>query len=426
MSNNIINSIAVMNRAKQIIPGGVNSPVRAFKSVGGHPLFIDRGAGVYLFDIDGNRYIDYVSSWGALILGHAHPEIVTTLQKAIKNGLSFGAPCRAEVELAELINNLMPSIEMIRMVSSGTEATMSAIRLARGYTNRKKILKFDSCYHGHSDSLLVKSGSGILTLGIAGSAGVTEQTAEQTIVVPYNDLSATEEVFAAYGNDIAAIIVEPIAANNNVIVPKPGFLSGLRSICDKYNSLLIFDEVITGFRVALGGAQELYNIKADLTCLGKIIGGGMPVGAFGGRKEILEHLAPIGPVYQAGTLSGNPIAMHAGIATIKILCDKPDIYQQLHKVSTAITDGLVSAAKNNGLELSVNAVCGLFGFSIKNDPHNTLFNNFFHAMLEAGIYLAPSAYEAGFVSTVHDQQIINQTIACANASFEKIAQVELV
>lgn len=418
----IKSSIGLMEKAKQKIPGGVNSPVRAFKAVGGHPLFFQRGAGAYLFDVDGNRYIDYVGSWGPLILGHAHPEVVDAVQAALKNGMSFGAPCPAEVEMAELITSLMPSIEMVRMTSSGTEATMCAIRLARGYTGRKKILKFDSCYHGHSDSLLVKAGSGILTLGIAGSAGVIDQTAEQTLVVAYNDLNAVQQMFAAYGNDIAAIIVEPIAANNNVIMPVEGFLQGLRAICDQYGSILIFDEVITGFRVALGGAQELYNIRADLTCLGKIIGGGLPVGAFGGRKEILEKLAPLGPVYQAGTLSGNPIAMTAGIATLKLLRDKPEIYQQLHKATANLMQGLVDAAKEHDIELDVRNISSLFGMSFKHDPETRMFKQFFHAMLENGVYLAPSAFEAGFVSTAHDQQILAATITAAQKSFASVEE----
>ncbi len=412
-----------MERAKKAIPGGVNSPVRAFKAVGGDPRFIQRGAGAYIFDVDGNKYIDYVGSWGPLILGHAHPEVVEAVQAALKNGMSFGAPCAAEVEMAELITTLMPSIEMVRMTSSGTEATMSAIRLARGFTGRKKILKFDCCYHGHADPLLVKSGSGILTLGIAGSAGVIEPTAEQTVVVAYNDLQGVQQMFAAYGNDIAAIIVEPIAANNNVILPKAGFLQGLRDICDQYNSVLIFDEVITGFRVALGGAQELYGIQADLTCLGKIIGGGLPVGAFGGRRDILEMLAPVGPVYQAGTLSGNPIAMAAGITTLQILRDKPEIYSQLHTATAHLLQGIAAAAKEHDIVLDVRNVSSLFGMSFVGDNSNTFFKAFFHAMLETGVYLAPSAFEAGFVSTAHDAQILAATITAAQRSVASISDM---
>lgn len=420
--SNIQNSINLLQRAKQVLPGGVNSPVRAFKAVGGHPRFFERGEGAYMYDVDGNKYIDYVGSWGPLILGHAHPQVVEAVQNATQKGLSFGAPGAAEVEMAELINQLVPSMEMMRMVSSGTEATMCAIRLARGFTKRSKILKFDSCYHGHSDSLLVKAGSGILTFGIAGSAGVIDQLAEQTLVVPYNDLTAVQQMFAAYGNDIAAIIVEPIAANNNVIMPAPGFLNGLRAICDQYDSLLIFDEVITGFRVALGGAQELYNIRADLTCLGKIIGGGLPVGAFGGRKEIMQMLAPLGPVYQAGTLSGNPVTMAAGIATLKVLQQTPDLYQQLHKASERIMQDFTEAAAANDIELKTRFVSGLFGFSFVNDPENQMFNQFFQSMLEHGVYLAPSAYEAGFVSIAHNPQVLEETSAAAQACFAKVQQ----
>lgn len=420
--SSIQNSINLMQRAKQVLPGGVNSPVRAFKAVGGHPRFFQNGAGAYMFDVDGNKYIDYVGSWGPLILGHAHPQVVEAVQKATQKGLSFGAPGPAEVEMAELISQLVPSMEMMRMVSSGTEATMCAIRLARGFTKRHKILKFDSCYHGHSDSLLVKAGSGVLTFGIAGSAGVINQLAEQTLVVPYNDLTAVQQMFAAYGDDIAAIIVEPIAANNNVIMPAPGFLAGLRAICDQYQSLLIFDEVITGFRVALGGAQELYNIRPDLTCLGKIIGGGLPVGAFGGRKEIMQMLAPLGPVYQAGTLSGNPVTMAAGIATLKVLQQTPDLYQQLHTASETVMQSFTEAAAANDIQLETRLVSGLFGFSFVNDLENRMFNQFFQSMLEHGVYLAPSAYEAGFVSITHNAQVLEETAAAAQACFALVQQ----
>lgn len=424
-SANLEHSKALMQRAKEVMPGGVNSPVRAFKAVGGHPRFFARGTGAYMYDVDGNEYIDYVGSWGPLILGHAHPQVVGAVSAAAQNGLSFGAPSASEVEMAELITQLVPSIEMLRMVSSGTEATMCAIRLARGFTGRNKILKFDSCYHGHSDSLLVKAGSGVLTFGIAGSRGVINQLAEQTLVVPYNDLTATQQMFAAYGDDIAAIIVEPIAANNNVIMPEPGFLQGLRDICDQYNSLLIFDEVITGFRVALGGAQELYNIRADLTCLGKVIGGGLPVGAFGGRRDILEMLAPIGPVYQAGTLSGNPVAMAAGLATLKVLMQNPNVFQELHAASANVMQSFIAAAKANDIELSARYINGLFGFSFENDPNNVLFKQFYHLMLEHGVYLAPSAYEAGFVSTAHDAEVLAKTRAAAEQSFAQLRVEEL-
>lgn len=415
----LVNSELLMDRAQQVIPGGVNSPVRAFKGVGGTPVFFKRGSGPYLFDIDNNKYVDYVGSWGPLILGHAHPDVITAIKSAVDNGTSFGAPTALEVEIAELIVQLMPSIELVRMTSSGTEATMSAIRLARGYTRKNKIVKFDSCYHGHGDSLLVKSGSGILTLGIAGSAGVSEDTANQTIVVPYNDLNATQQVFATYGRDIAGIIVEPIAANNNVILPNPGFLDGLRNLCDQYGAVLIFDEVITGFRVALGGAQELYNIKADITCLGKIIGGGMPVGAFGGKKEIFQFLAPLGPVYQAGTLSGNPVAMAAGLATLQAL-QKPGVYQQLSHSAEQVMQIFKNAAEQHNIALQTVQVGGIFGFSFMEDPQQILFKQFFHAMLNNGIYLAPSAFEAGFVSLAHDDQTVKLTKQAVEQSFASI------
>lgn len=415
-------SIELMNRARNVIPGGVNSPVRAFKSVGGNPVFFESGSGAYMHDVDGKRYIDYVGSWGPLILGHNHPAVIAAIQTQLQSGLTFGAPSPLEVEMAELITQLMPSIEMVRMVSSGTEATMSAIRLARGFTGKNKILKFDACYHGHNDSLLVKAGSGILTLGLAGCAGVSTEVAQETIVIPYNDLTAVQQVFAKYGDDIAAIIVEPIAANNNLILPQAGFLAGLRAVCDQYNTVLIFDEVISGFRVALGGAQELYNIKADITCLGKIIGGGLPVGAFGGRKDIMEMLAPIGPVYQAGTLSGNPIAMSAGIATLKQL-QKPGVYQQLLQATQTVIQILKQHAAANDIEIEANALSGLFGFAFKNDPNNKMFNKFFHLMLQHGVYLAPSAFEAGFVSLAHDAKVLDETAIAAEKCFAALQNV---
>ncbi len=412
-------SKVLMQRAQAVIPGGVNSPVRAFKAVGGQPVFFKRGSGAYLFDEDDQQYIDYVGSWGPLILGHAHPAIVTAVQHAVQYGLTFGASTAVEVELAELITQLMPSIEQVRMTSSGTEATMSAIRLARGFTGKNKILKFDNCYHGHSDSLLVKAGSGLLTLGLAGCAGITSATAQQTLVAPYNDLVATQEIFAAHGADIAAIIVEPIAANMNLILPQTGFLAGLRALCDQYNSLLIFDEVITGFRVSLGGAQELYKITPDITCLGKIIGGGMPVGAFGGRKEIFAHLAPLGSVYQAGTLSGNPIAMTAGLTTLKEL-QKPGVYPQLAQACAQIVQGFAHSAEKYGIKLQVNYVGSVFGFSFVDDPAQKLFYKFFNLMLDNGVYLAPSAFEAGFVSLAHDQGVIEKTKAIIDSCLAKL------
>ncbi len=418
------NSKDLLQRAQMVIPGGVNSPVRAFKGVGGDPIFFASGSGAYMCDVDGNRYIDYVGSWGPLILGHNHPQVIQAIQAAVSHGLSYGAPTAIEVTMAEMITQLVPSMEMVRMVSSGTEATMSAIRLARGFTGRKKLLKFDACYHGHNDALLVRAGSGVLTLGIAGSAGVAATVAEQTLVVPYNDLAATQQMFATYGDDIAAIIVEPIAANNNLILPQAGFLAGLRALCDEYNSVLIFDEVITGFRVALGGAQELYNVRADLTCLGKIIGGGLPVGAFGGRRDILEMLAPLGPVYQAGTLSGNPIAMAAGFATLQQLL-KPGVYAQLAHASKTVTQYFTVCAAKYAIEMSVHSIGGLFGFKFVNDPQNVLFKKFFHLMLENGVYLAPSAYEAGFVSLAHDTEILARTAIAIEHSFAQL-QEELV
>lgn len=402
------------SRARNVMPGGVNSPVRAFKSVGGEPLFIARGAGAYLFDIQGKRYVDYVCAWGPLILGHAHPAVVAAVQDCATRGLSFGAPTAAEVELAEIITSLMPSIEMIRMVNSGTEATMSAIRLARGYTGRNKIIKFDSCYHGHSDSLLVKAGSGLLTCGISSSAGVPSGTAAETLIAPYNDLQVVQHLFSKFGDDIAGIIVEPIAANNNLILPKPGFLQGLRATCDQYKSVLIFDEVITGFRVAPGGAQELYNIKADLTCLGKIIGGGLPVGAFGGKREIMELMAPLGPVYQAGTLAGNPLAMAAGLATLKEL-QKPGVYAQLKQTTHAV------AALFQEFSIETQMACGVFGIKF---AETAMFNKFFHSMLKNGVNLAPSAFEAGFVSTAHDQLALQATRMAIEESLETCVETQ--
>ncbi len=409
---NTSKSRSLHEKACQVIPGGVNSPVRAFKAVGGQPIFFKRGAGAYIYDVDDNCYIDYVGSWGPLILGHAHPAVVAAIQATMHNGLSFGASTPLEVELAELVTTLMPSMEMVRMTSSGTEATMSAIRLARGYTGKTKIIKFDSCYHGHSDSLLVKAGSGILTLGIAGCAGIPADIAQHTLVIPYNDLAATEQALQQYSN-------EPIAANNNLILPAPGFLAGLRALCDKYHAVLIFDEVITGFRVALGGAQALYNIQPDITCLGKIIGGGMPVGAFGGRAEIFAHLAPLGPVYQAGTLSGNPIAMSAGLATLKEL-QKPNIYTQLAAATDNLMQAIHTIAIQHKININVRNVGSLFGLSFLDDPEQKLFNRFFHRMLENGVYLAPSAFEAGFVSVAHDPEVIDKTKLAVETSFANL------
>jgi glutamate-1-semialdehyde 2,1-aminomutase len=413
-------------RAQRTIPAGVNSPVRAFRSVGGTPRFFVRGEGAYLWDADGRRYIDYVGSWGPAIAGHAYAPAVRAVQEAAARGLSFGAPTEDEVEMAELLCRLVPSMDMVRLVSSGTEATMSALRLARGYTGRSKIVKFEGCYHGHGDSLLVKAGSGALTFGQPSSAGVPSAIANETIVLPYNDLSAVEAAFAAGGREIACIIVEPVVGNMNLIAPRPGFLQGLRAVCDRHGAVLIFDEVMTGFRVHLRGAQGLYGINPDLTTLGKVIGGGMPVGAFGGRRAIMEHIAPLGPVYQAGTLSGNPVAVAAGLATLKAI-EAPGFYEALAARTRALTDGLAAVARRAGVAFSAQAVGGMFGIyfaSTVPDGYDAVmacdkarFNRFFHAMLDAGVYLAPSAFEAGFVSAAHAEADIAATLAIAQSAF---------
>jgi len=408
--------------ACEVIPGGVNSPVRAFRGVGGNPVFFARAQGAYLFDADDRCYIDYVCSWGPAILGHAHPEVIREVQEAATLGLSFGAPTEVEVEMATRVRELMPSMELIRMVSSGTEATMSAIRLARGYTKRDMLVKFEGCYHGHSDSLLVKAGSGALTLGVPSSAGVPESLAVHTITLPYNDLAATQAFFAERGHEVACVIVEPVAGNMNLIPPVPGFLQGLRELCDSSGAVLIFDEVMTGFRVALGGAQALYGVKPDLTTLGKIIGGGMPVGAFGGRRDIMECIAPLGPVYQAGTLSGNPIAMRAGLMTLKLI-SQPGFHDQLSANTRALCDGFEAAGRAAGVPITTHQVGGMFGLFFSDKPvwsyedttHCDVehFKRFFHAMLEEGIYLAPSAFEAGFVSIAHTSADIANSVAAA-------------
>jgi len=416
----------LFERAQRVIPGGVNSPVRAFRSVGGTPRFFVRGEGPYLFDADGKRYIDYVGSWGPAILGHAHPAVVEAVQSAAAHGLSFGAPTELEIMLAEALIRRLPSLELVRLVSSGTEATMSALRLARGYTGRSKIVKFEGCYHGHGDSLLVKAGSGALTFGQPSSAGVPSAIAGETIVLPYNELTALEETFEADGDAVAAVIVEPIAGNMNLVVPKAGFLEGLRALCDRNGAVLIFDEVMTGFRVHARGAQGLYGVVPDLTTLGKVIGGGMPVGAFGGRRAIMEFIAPLGPVYQAGTLSGNPVAVAAGLATLAAT-ESPGFYARLSASTRALTDGLARAAKRQGVTFSAHAVGGMFGIYFAASPPATYaevlacdkdrFNRFFHGMLDAGIYLAPSAYEAGFVSAAHADADIADTVAAAEQAF---------
>ena len=421
----------LFHRAQQSIPGGVNSPVRAFKGVGGDPIFFTRAEGPYLYDADGKRYIDYVASWGPMITGHSNPEILAAVQQQMQNGLSFGAPTEIEILAAEKVKELVPSIELVRMVSSGTEATMSAIRLARGYTGRDKIVKFEGCYHGHADSLLVKAGSGALTLGEPNSPGVPEALARETITLTYNDIASVKAAFAEVGEQIACIIVEPVAGNMNCIPPVPGFLEGLRSICDKYGSVLIFDEVMTGFRVALGGAQTYYNIKPDLTTLGKVIGGGMPVGAFGGKREIMEYIAPLGPVYQAGTLSGNPIAMAAGLAMLQQV-SAPGFYDNLNKRVKQFTTGLEAAANAAGIALTTNEVGGMFGFFFTEEPQVSTFEQvsrcdierfrqFFHQMLDLGVYLAPSAYEAGFVSSTHNEALIEESLAAAAQAFAKLS-----
>lgn len=416
--------------AQQHIPGGVNSPVRAFRGVGGEPVFVQRGFGPYLFDTEGKRYIDYVGSWGPLILGHAHPEVITAVTQVMQHGLSFGAPTELETKMANLLCELMPSLELVRMVSSGTEATMSAIRLARGYTKRDRIVKFEGCYHGHADSLLVKAGSGALTLGEPSSPGVPRALAELTLTLDYNNSEQVREVFAQQGEQIAAIIVEPVAGNMNCIPPEPGFLETLREVCDQYGSVLIFDEVMTGFRVALGGAQARYGIQPDLTTLGKVIGGGLPVGAFGGRKAIMELISPLGPVYQAGTLSGNPVAMAAGLATLQQIA-VPGFFAIIEQRVSQLTQGLLKIAKATQVPFTTNQVGGMFGLfftetaTVTNYSQATAcnlpqFKRFFHAMLERGIYLAPSAFETGFVSIAHTSTEIEATLQAAKEVFETL------
>ncbi len=415
--------------AKKYIPGGVNSPVRAYQGVGGEPLFIKQGKGSKIFDVDGNSYVDYVLSWGPLILGHAHPEVVRAVREAIEAGMSFGAPTELELELAQMVVEAVPSIEMVRMVSSGTEAVMSAVRLARGYTGRDKIIKFEGCYHGHSDSLLIKAGSGVLTLGIPGTPGVTRGTAQDTILLPYNNLEAVKEVFEKQPAEIAAVIVEPVAGNMGVVLPRSGFLEGLRQLTTEYGALLIFDEVITGFRLAYGGAQELFKIEPDLTTLGKILGGGMPVGAFGGKKEIMEKVAPVGPVYQAGTLSGNPVAMAAGIATLKVL-QKPGFYASLEEKAQRLKEGMVSIVEELGLNYCLNA-CGsmmclffteekVVDFKTASTSQTDLYASYFWKMIERGVYLAPSQFEAAFLSIAHTNDDIDRTLEAARDSLKEV------
>ncbi|HEC12489.1 MAG TPA: glutamate-1-semialdehyde-2,1-aminomutase [Acidiferrobacteraceae bacterium] len=411
--------------AQKVIPGGVDSPVRAFKGVGGTPVFISRAQGAYLWDADGKQYVDYVGSWGPMILGHAHPEVLAAVSQAIQNGLSFGAPTEIETQMAETVCNLMPSIKKVRMVSSGTEATMSAIRLARGYTGRDKIIKFEGCYHGHADALLVKAGSGALTLGVPTSPGVPAVVAEHTVTLEYNNLNQVKQVMDEIGDQIACIIVEPVAGNMNCIAPEAGFLSGLRECCNTSGSALIFDEVMTGFRVGLGGAQGLYGVTPDLTTLGKVIGGGMPVGAFGGRANIMDHIAPDGPVYQAGTLSGNPIAMAAGLATLKQI-SSPGFFEALGNKTQTLVDGLTQRAQAANIPLTTQRIGGMFGLFFTDADQVSgfsqvmacdveRFKTFFHGMLAAGVYLAPSAFEAGFMSAAHSEADIQATLDAAEA-----------
>lgn len=423
-------SAQLFEKAQKVIPGGVNSPVRAFKGVGGTPVFIEKAEGAYITDSDGKKYIDYVGSWGPMVLGHNHPAIIDAVLKAVPNGLSFGAPTESEITLAELVCKLVPSIELVRMVSSGTEATMSAIRLARGYTGRDKIIKFEGCYHGHSDSLLVKAGSGALTLGQPSGPGVPADFAKHTLTCTYNDLDSVKQAFEQYPNDIACLIIEPVAGNMNCIPPKAGFLQGVRELCDQYGAVFIIDEVMTGFRVALGGAQSYYGVKPDLTTLGKIIGGGMPVGAFGGKKEIMEFIAPTGPVYQAGTLSGNPIAMAAGLACLTEL-SKAGNEEKLAAQTKTLAKGLKALADKHGVPFTVQYVGGMFGLFFTEQQEITdfqsvmkcdaaKFNRFFHLMLEQGVYLAPSAFEAGFMSLAHTDADIQATLAAADRAFAQL------
>ncbi len=427
----------LQRRAERVIPGGVDSPVRAFRSVGGEPPFVVRAKGSHLWDADGNEYIDYIGSWGPMILGHAHPEVVKAIQNAAVNSASFGASTPSEIELAELVIEAVPSIEKVRFVSSGTEATMSAIRLARAYTNRKYIIKFEGCYHGHADSLLVKAGSGVATLGIPGSAGVIEELAQFTLALPFNDLEAIGKAFARYPNQIACVIVEPVVGNMGCVLPGAGYLQALRQITQRDGTIFICDEVMTGFRVAYGGAQQIYEIAPDLTCLGKIIGGGLPVGAYGGKAEIMNMVAPLGPMYQAGTLSGNPLAMAAGIATLKKLkADGTRIYAELERKSALLANGVAAAAKDAGLPVNVNRLGSMFTWFFTDQPvhdwetaakcDTAAFGAFHRAMLDAGVFLPPSQFEAAFLSTAHTEEDLDSTIAAANNAFKTIKQPSTV
>ena len=421
---------ALFEKSQQLIPGGVNSPVRAFRSVGGTPVFFKKGVGSKLWDVDGKEYIDYINSWGPMIVGHAHPDVISAVQAVAANSLSFGAPTGLELEMAALINQLVPSMEQVRLVSSGTEATMSAIRVARGFTGRNKLVKFEGCYHGHSDALLVKAGSGLLTFGEPSSAGVPAEVAAHTLTLEYNNTQQLKELFAQAGDEIACVIIEPVVGNMNLVVPHMEFLQTLRELCTQHGAVLIFDEVMTGFRVHLGGAQALYGIKPDMTTLGKVIGGGLPVGAFGGRKDIMQCLAPLGAVYQAGTLSGNPVAVTAGLETLKLI-QAPEFHAKLTAMTKKLVDGLVAAAKEAGVVFSAQSVGGMFGlyfseqcptsFAEVMQTNKDNFNLFFHSMLESGIYLGPSAFEAGFVSAAHTDDDIAFTLAAAKKAFAAVA-----
>ena len=420
------NSHALFSRAQALMPGGVNSPVRAFKSVGGEPFFVRRAEGAYLVDVDGNRYIDFVGSWGPMIVGHNHPAVLDAVVHTARDGLSFGAPNPLEVTMAETLTRLVPGCEMVRMVNSGTEATLSAIRLARGATGRSRIVKFEGCYHGHGDSFLVKAGSGALTFGVPTSPGVPKALADLTLTLPYNDFDAATALFDSCGGDIAGLIVEPVVGNANCLPPRDGYLQHLRQLCTRHGTLLIFDEVMTGFRVALGGAQQRYGVTADLVTFGKVIGGGMPVGAYAGRRDLMQQVAPSGPIYQAGTLSGNPVAMAAGLAMLELV-QAPGFYDALERQTHALCDGLEAAGRDAGVAITTNRVCGMFGLFFSDEPVDTYaqaiacdtaaFNRFFHAMLERGVYLAPSAFEAGFMSAAHGDAEIACTLAAARESF---------
>ncbi|MCS7080083.1 MAG: glutamate-1-semialdehyde 2,1-aminomutase [Chloracidobacterium sp.] len=422
-------SETLFEQARTVIPGGVNSPVRAFRGVGGTPLFIRSAHGPYMTDVDGKRYVDYIGSWGPMILGHAHPEVLAAIRAVIERGTSFGAPTELEVEIAELIVSLVPSIEKVRMVSSGTEATMAAIRVARGFTGRRKIIKFIGCYHGHGDAFLVKAGSGVATLGLPDSPGVPVEVSQQTIAVPYNDLTAVEAAFAAYPDDIAAVIVEPVVGNMGCVIPKPGYLQGLRDLTQKHGAVLIFDEVMTGFRLARGGAQELYGVTPDMTCLGKVMGGGLPAAAYGGRAEIMDCVAPVGPVYQAGTLSGNPVAMAAGLTTLRLL-QQPGVYETLDRQAKKVAEGLLNLIHKAGFPATLNRVGSMFtifftdgevtDWDSASKSDTALFARFFHAMLQEGVYLPPSQYEAAFMGLAHTDEVVEATLAAAERALSKL------